>query len=985
MNIAEMPFLRQSYHDAICDYENSVKDAKSAKWDWIVLSASNSVQAEYFNTQIDRRRREMSLPGGTKFAVVPDMEGKRIGSGGATLNIIKRIKENGNVDFTKLKILVLHSGGDSKRIPQYSVCGKLFAPIPRRLPTGKVSTIFDELLVAFSPIPSRIRSGMLTMSGDTVMLFNPVQIDTQFCDAAGLSIKTSITVGKEHGVFVAGNDGIMTDFLHKVSEERLRKDGAVDAYDKVNVDTGCIWFGGEVVNSLWELISRDNMLDEELFHQFVNDKVRLSFYADFVSPMAKNMTEEKYFQVAAENNINGELLKCRKTIWEKLSQYKFGVVKLHPARYAHFGTTKEFVDLLTNEKSEFWDLGWERVIDCNFKMGSTQTVINTYIDGGVQIPHTFYAENSVVLGNSTLGEHSVLSNVTIQDCAVPPKTVLSCIKLKNGHFVCRILGIDDNPKNSVNSHFLNGTIAGLGVSAATIWDAEIFAEEATARQAVGAALVLYRILGGNATEEEKDKWEQSFRYSFHTSFSEAETGAMDDWRENVEHRVRTDVFVKKLSDNIALSRALDSLEYKGNSAEEALLLLERAKSAKFPLNMRLYHALSAIAKYHKMTVCGLTYEQLDDLAYETVKNEICKDVFSKYSCDTNGFARNEVTVQLPVRVNFCGSPSDAAPYCLEHGGTMFDGALLLNGKMPVKANVTRLAKREIVLESVDCGCKKTFTNISEVSNCGNPQDQFALHKAVLAATGIASLLEQSDYGLSLTTYADIPKGSGLGTSSIVAAACIKAINDAFGLPNDADRIYAQVFAAEQLMNTGGGWQDQAGGLTTGIKLMRSRPGITQSIRIDNAELPEQTKKELNDRFVLIFSGQRRLARNVLREELNRCIENDENTLAALEKIRQICVLMKFELERGDVTKFAGYVTEQFELVKTIDSGASNAYIEYIFESCSDLIDGKSICGAGGGGFLQVILKPDISKEVLIKRMNDIFGDSGVKVWESELV
>ncbi len=985
MNISEIPFLRQSYYDAISDYDNSVNDAKSTKWDWIVISASNSVQAEYINLQIDRRKREKALPSGTKFAVVPDIEGKRIGSGGATLNILKNIKECENTDFTKLKILVLHSGGDSKRIPQYSVCGKLFAPIPRRLPTGKVSTIFDELLVAFSPIPSRIKSGMLTMSGDTLMLFNPVQIDTQFCDAAGLSIKTSIAVGKEHGVFVADNDGIMTDFLHKVSEERLRKDGAVDTFDKVNVDTGCIWFCGEVVNALWELISCDNILDEGLFHAFVNDKARLSFYADFVSPMAKNITEEMYFQVDAENSINGALLQCRKSIWNKLSRYKFGVVKLHPARYAHFGTTKEFFGLLSNEKSEFWGLGWERGIDCNIDLGTTQTAINTYIDDGVQLPHTFYAENSVIVGNAMIGEHSVLSSVTIQDCVVPARTVLSCIKLKNGKFVCRIFGIDDNPKSSVNTRFLNGTVADLGVSAATIWDVEIFAEEATAHQAVDAALVLYRIMGGSATKEEKHKWERSIRYSFNTSFNEAETGAMDDWRENVEHMVRTDIFIKMLSKGIALGRALDSLEYKGNSAEETVILFKKAKSAEFPLNMRLYHALSAIAKFHKAKVCGLTYEQLDDLAYETVKNEICIDVFAKYSCDSKGFVKTNVTVQLPVRVNFCGSPTDAAPYCLEHGGTMFDGALLLNGKMPIKANVTRLEKREIVLESVDCGCKKTFANISEVSNCGDPHDQFALHKAVLVATGVTYILEQVDCGLSLTTYADIPKGSGLGTSSIVAAACIKAINEAFGLPNDFDRIVAQVFAAEQLMNTGGGWQDQVGGLTNGLKLMRSRPGITQSIRVDNAELSEQTKNELKDRFALIYSGQRRLARNVLREELNRCIENDENTLTAMERIRQICVLMKFELERGDVTKFAGYVTEQFELVKTIDSGASNAYIEFIFESCSDLIDGKSICGAGGGGFLQVILKPKASKEMLIRRIHDIFGDSGVKVWESELI
>ncbi|MCL2514136.1 MAG: hypothetical protein FWF08_09550 [Oscillospiraceae bacterium] len=95
--------------------------------------------------------------------------------------------------------------------------------------------------------------------------------------------------------------------------------------------------------------------------------------------------------------------------------------------------------------------------------------------------------------------------------------------------------------------------------------------------------------------------------------------------------------------------------------------------------------------------------------------------------------------------------------------------------------------------------------------------------------------------------------------------------------------------------------------------------------------------------------------------------------------------MKFELERGDITRFAQYITEQFELVKIIDKGASNTYIEYIFEVCEDLIDGKSICGAGGGGFLQVILKTGVSKETLRLRLDEVFGDCGVLLWDCTLI
>jgi fucokinase len=69
----------------------------------------------------------------------------------------------------------------------------------------------------------------------------------------------------------------------------------------------------------------------------------------------------------------------------------------------------------------------------------------------------------------------------------------------------------------------------------------------------------------------------------------------------------------------------------------------------------------------------------------------------------------------------------------------------------------------------------------------------------------------------------------------------------------------------------------------------------------------------------------------------------------------------------------------------LDQGSTNTCIEQIFLACEDLIDGKFISGAGGGGFLQVILKKGITKENLRERLYSIFQDSGVDVWECELI
>ena len=117
-------FLRQSYLDQTELYEK-VLQGKVTAWDYVVITASNEEQAFGYRQQIDFRLNNNRLPKKTKYLVVSDLNGERVGSGGATLNLLNEIvKDSGKKDFRGLKILVLHSGGDSKRVPQYSACSR---------------------------------------------------------------------------------------------------------------------------------------------------------------------------------------------------------------------------------------------------------------------------------------------------------------------------------------------------------------------------------------------------------------------------------------------------------------------------------------------------------------------------------------------------------------------------------------------------------------------------------------------------------------------------------------------------------------------------------------------------------------------------------------------------------------------------------------------------------------------------------------------
>nr|WP_255820975.1 fucokinase [Blautia sp. NSJ-166] len=232
---------------------------------------------------------------------------------------------------------------------------------------------------------------------------------------------------------------------------------------------------------------------------------------------------------------------------------------------------------------------------------------------------------------------------------------------------------------------------------------------------------------------------------------------------------------------------------------------------------------------------------------------------------------------------------------------------------------------------------------------------------------------------------NVPKGSGLGTSSILSAACVKAVFEFMGISYTEEELYAHVLVMEQIMSTGGGWQDQVGGVTNGIKYITSKPGLDQQLRVEHIELQPETKKELNERFCLIYTGQRRLARNLLRDVVGRYVGNEPDSLYALNEIQKVAALMRFELERGKIDEFADLLNYHWELSRKVDAGSTNTLIDQIFLSIEDLIDAKMVCGAGGGGFLQVILKKGVQKADVHKRLKDVFQDNPVDVWDCEII
>ena len=161
--------------------------------------------------------------------------------------------------------------------------------------------------------------------------------------------------------------------------------------------------------------------------------------------------------------------------------------------------------------------------------------------------------------------------------------------------------------------------------------------------------------------------------------------------------------------------------------------------------------------------------------------------------------------------------------------------------------------------------------------------------------------------------------------------------------------------------------------------------MRQDLSVEYLSLDEKTKKTLNDRFALIYTGERRLGRTVLRKVMGNYLENDPAALAALEGIKRLAQEMRVALEAGEVDAFAALFDEHLSFLRQIDGGSTNPRIEEIFAVTADLVDGRMICGAGGGGFLQVMLKKGVTHAALAARLAATFADKGVTVWPCSIL
>jgi galactokinase/mevalonate kinase-like predicted kinase len=325
--------------------------------------------------------------------------------------------------------------------------------------------------------------------------------------------------------------------------------------------------------------------------------------------------------------------------------------------------------------------------------------------------------------------------------------------------------------------------------------------------------------------------------------------------------------------------------------------------------------------------------------------------------------------RCPVRLDLAGGWTDTPPYCLSHGGRVVNLAVNLNGQPPIQVFAKLSSEPQIVLRSIDLGVEGRVTTFDELRRCGEPLGDFSIAKAALSLAGflpefsaehaygsLRQQLEEFGGGLEISLLAAVPKGSGLGTSSILAATLLGSLGELCGLGWDHAEIYRRTLALEQMLTTGGGWQDQVGGVARGLKRIDTQPGLQQDPLVRWLPADLFTDAAPKSCMLLYYTGITRMAKSILKEIVRGMFLKDGRRLALLDKLGEHAAETYEVLARGQWEGLCGCIRRSWELNQQLDSGTNPPEVHAILDRVGDYLAAAKLLGAGGGGYMLMLAK-----------------------------
>lgn len=321
----------------------------------------------------------------------------------------------------------------------------------------------------------------------------------------------------------------------------------------------------------------------------------------------------------------------------------------------------------------------------------------------------------------------------------------------------------------------------------------------------------------------------------------------------------------------------------------------------------------------------------------------------------------KIRSKAPLRLGLAGGGTDLDTYCDKYGGYVLNATISLY----VHCTIEERDDHKIIFESVDTNQSLTLDSDNHLELNGNMD----LYKGIY--NRIIKDYDKEQLSFKISTYSDVPSGSGLGGSSTLVVAILKAFVEWLNLPLGEYDIARLAFDIEREdIGLVGGSQDQYAATFGGFNFMEfynDKRVIVNPLRIKNWIIDE-----LESSMLLYFTNITRHAGQI--EQEKKCLLEDDKSLNAMHEVKADSILMKEALLKGDMSGFAQILGKSWDAKKRVSKSVSNSIIDNIYEVAMEngAYSGK-VSGAGGGGFMFFMVEPT-SKLQLIRALNKQKGE-----------
>ncbi len=839
----------------------------------------------------------------------------KLGSGGGTTWLLTQAYENEMAHsdannqktfdewLSSEKRLLLHAGGQSRRLPAYAPSGKVLTPVPvfrwergQRLSQDLLSLQIPLYKKIMDAAPSSLHT--MIVSGDVLIRTTQPLQPIPEADVVCYGLWLGPEIAKNHGVFVSSCDtpSVLKCMLQKPSPATL---GTIQKDHYYLTDIG-IW-----------------LLSDKAVKVLMSHKGEYDLYSEFGGAMG------------TEPTLNDEAVK----------ELKVAILPLSGGEFYHFGTSHELlsstlaIQNLVNDQRLIMHHS-RKPHPCIFIQNS---ITKKAVDSSNE---EVWIENSYISEGWSISQKNIITGVPKNNwnITLAPGQCIDIVPMGETQYVVRPYGFNDRfaGEEQQRPQFpIVDNIDEAGLVLRYMLNQETEGEDKGKGKAIFEKAQKISAEQISATANLRRLFEQRREFRKHNWSALA-----DNYEHSVFYQLDLNDAAKEFKANgIAMPKPLP----------DSAPLLTRMKDAMFRGDNDKAFGLLREGIVKTSNTNGINMPTLSSMSNKVATDQI-------------------VWGRSPVRIDIAGGWTDTPPFCLMEGGSVVNLAIELNGQQPIQTYVKPCREHHVVLKSIDLGASEiveTYEQLADFKRVGSP---FSIPKAALALAGFLPQYSQEKYpdlksqlmafgcGIEITLLSAIPAGSGLGTSSVLAATVLGTINDFLSLGWDKNEICHKTLVLEQLLTTGGGWQDQFGGVLQGVKLLQTCKGFEQQPIVHWLPTDLYTQPEYQACHLLYYTGITRTAKTILAEIVQKMFLNDHDQVALLREMKAHSLQMYEAIQRNDFKEMGKLVGKTWLQNQAIDAGTNPMEVKKLTDLIDDLCLGYKLPGAGGGGYLYMVAK-----------------------------